>query len=230
MRSNVLSYLLWGSVVLGLVSLPTFVRELLHLEQSNSAELSKAELSKTEMLSNTEIQDKDDNINQGVAASSLDIFGKAPEIQLQETNGATFSTAGYKGHIWIINFFFANCEKVCPALNGRLARIYREHASSDRVRFLSITVDPERDTPQALTEYAKRFNARPPVWRFLTGSRDDITSIIADGFKLVTNPDVSLHTTRVVLVDEDGNIRGFYQGTDNEAVTRLATDLDQLLE
>jgi protein SCO1/2 len=159
----------------------------------------------------------------------LERFGPAPLIQLQDQSGADFDSRSLQNKVWVVNFFFASCEGVCPALNGRIASVYRNFADNPNVHFVSISVDPEHDSPMVLAEYAKRLKADPTKWSFLMGPTERIREILELGFKLVAPEDKNLHTTRVTLIDQKGEIRGFYQGTEDSLVKMLSDDISVLL-
>lgn len=163
------------------------------------------------------------------AKRELDRLGPAPVILLKDQAGRDFDSRSLQNKVWVVNFFFASCEGVCPALNGRIASIYRNVGANPNVHFISISVDPEQDSPSALTEYAKRFEADPARWSFLTGPSEKIREILESGFKLVAPEDKNLHTTRVTLVDQNGEIRGFYQGTEDSLSKMVSDDISVLL-
>jgi protein SCO1/2 len=101
------------------------------------------------------------------------------------------------------------------------------------IHFVSFTVDPEKDTPEVLREYAEKLHAQPQRWDFLTGSRDAIYALSRDGFKLGVSDGseeagVPIHSTRVVLVDRKGTIRGYYDAMAPDAVTKLLADANHL--
>jgi len=103
---------------------------------------------------------------------------------------------------------------------------------------VSITVDPDRDTPKVLTEYAKRFGASPDRWLFLTGEREQLSRLAQEGFRLSAVPvstdddasSIVAHSSRFVLVDSEARIRGYYPGIAADAVVRLRRDLKKLLK
>ena len=133
-----------------------------------------------------------------------------------------------------MDFVFTRCVLVCPILSRVMVRLQEATAASglaENVRLVSISVDPEHDTPGVLEAYAERHGADADRWSFLTGERDAVWSLIRDGFRLLVAPTPDdpvnpiAHTPRVLLVDRDGHIRGMYDGTVPEEVEALERDL-----
>jgi protein SCO1/2 len=116
--------------------------------------------------------------------------------------------------------------------------IQDEFAKEKNLRLVSITVDPDRDTPKVLTEYANRFGASPDRWFFLTGEREQLSRLAQEGFRLSAVPisrdgdasSIIAHSSRFVLVDRKAHIRGYYHGTNIDALVRLRRDLQKLLK
>lgn len=156
-----------------------------------------------------------------------------PDFKLTERSGAPFESASLQGKVWVADFFFASCPGVCPALNARMAELHKTFAGEDGVRFVSITTDPQKDTPAVLQEYASRFNA-DARWLFLTGEKDAIWQLSRDGFKLAVaespgEREPITHSTRLVLIDKNGTTRGFYEGIGEEGAARIVADIRRLL-
>lgn len=157
-------------------------------------------------------------------------LGQAPEFSFTTSTGAQLSSEQLRGKIWLMNFFFTSCPGPCPLINSELKKLMDTKWIASKVRVVSLTVDPERDDPARLAEYAKRYSASPGSWDFVTGEPEKIRSVIEGGFKLIAPDDVSLHTTRIALVDETGAIRGFYQGTDQESLKAMFRDVAALVK
>ncbi len=159
----------------------------------------------------------------------LPAFGSVPQFTLIDQNGAEFTSApALSGHVWVADFFFTNCPGPCPRMSSQMHQV--QTALADRgVKLVSMTVDPERDTPPVLAEYSKHFQAQPGVWFFLTGSRGDLNRLDKDVFHL-GEVDGSLdHSTRFILVDRNSQVRGFYLTSEPDAITRLIADAKSLL-
>jgi protein SCO1 len=163
-------------------------------------------------------------------SESLPVFGEVSDFSLVDSDGATFKASELKGKVWLVSFFFSRCQGVCPAVNGRISRIVRDF-SAPRLPFevISITVDPGYDTPEVLQGYSKRFEAPADRWKFLTGDTQEISRIADEIFKLGRGEDVSMHSSRIVLVDSQMRMRGFYRGEEPSSVQTLEKDLKSLL-
>ena len=168
-----------------------------------------------------------------LARRTIGHYGTVPAFQLTNQNGQPFGSTELNGKIWIVDFIFSTCPGPCPMISSRMSELQRPLENSD-VHLVSITVDPEKDTPEVLRGYAEKLHARPGRWDFLTGPKATIYDLSRSGFKLpVTEdsdqPGVPAHSTRAVLVDRRGTIRGYYDVTAPDAVTKLLADTSQLL-
>lgn len=167
-------------------------------------------------------------------------LGAVPQFSLVTHDGRPLSQADLAGGIWIADFIFTRCGSLCPILSAQMAKLQTELARKGlrSVRLVSFSVDPAHDTPVVLQEYAQRFRADPNRWLFLTGERAALHTLIGQGFHLAVAeraPDVAddsadliTHSDRFVLVDRDLQIRGYYHGTDQDALEQLLRDLQKL--
>jgi protein SCO1/2 len=147
---------------------------------------------------------------------------------LTERSGSAVRAQDLEGSVWIAGFIFTRCPDVCPALTDRMAGLGRALGGADPVRLVSFSVDPAHDTPNVLSDYAERAGAGDD-WLFLTGPRDEIASLLKDGFKVAFAddgpPDTPItHSDRLVLVDRALQIRGYYHGRDRDDLARLTRD------
>jgi protein SCO1/2 len=160
-------------------------------------------------------------------------FGRLPDFSLQDHRGHPATLAGLKGRIWVADFIFTRCGGACPAMTARMSRL--RHEVPDEVAFVSFTVDPANDTPEVLARYAANFKG-DPRWRFVTGRQKDLYALSTDGFKLAAmevppaeqeagGDGPFLHSSKFVLVDRFGDIRGYYDSTDENEVKKLAADI-----
>jgi protein SCO1/2 len=147
---------------------------------------------------------------------------------LTDQTGADFKSESLLGHVWVANFMFTNCPGPCPRMSSQMHEVQTALAGQD-VKLVSMTVDPDRDTPEKLAKYAAFYSATPGVWYFLTGPRETLNHLGQDVFKL--NPvDGSFdHSTRFVLVDRKSQIRGYYLTSEPDAIKRVIADAKALL-
>lgn len=148
------------------------------------------------------------------------VVGRLPPFELTDEKGRVFGNAQLAGRVHVVNFIFTRCASICPLLThsmGQLQRRYDEQ-NIDGIRLLSITVDPEYDTPERLAAYGKQHGADPERWSFVTGDPQAVTSLVVDGFKAARGQpeeneaglfDIA-HGGKFVIVDGNGGIRGYY--------------------
>jgi protein SCO1/2 len=164
-------------------------------------------------------------------------FGAVPQFSFTERSGKEIRLADLRGKVWLVDFMYTSCTDTCPLQSAEMARIQSDLKDQANLKLVSITVDPERDTPEVLSNYADRFKADPERWLFLTGDREKIYDLVQKGFRLSAVPaegeneanGVILHSSRFIMVDGSGHIRGYYNSDDPEALGRLRGDLRTLL-
>lgn len=157
-------------------------------------------------------------------------YGAVPEFSLVERSGKRIGLEQLRGTIWIADFIYTTCEDTCPMQTAEMARLQQELGPQGTVKLLSFSVDPEKDTPAVLSEYAARYGADAERWLFLTGSKDEIINLVQRGFRLsavtsALDDGVILHSPRFVLIDREAQIRGYYDSRDADALRRLRKDL-----
>jgi len=172
----------------------------------------------------------------GFDVQALKVYGQVPPFRLVERSGAEVSSDFFYGKIWIASFVFTHCSGQCPLVCQQLAKIQNRLRFKEKLRLVSITVDPKRDHPEVLSEYAKKFKADPYQWLFLTGDVREIKSLIEHGFRLssgLSSPGNEIsplsHSFKLVLVDSLGRIRGYYDGLDPGEIKKLLKDTKELL-
>ncbi len=160
-------------------------------------------------------------------------YGTVPSFQLTNQNGQPFGSAQLSGKIWIADFIYTTCPGPCRMISNRMSELQKPLEKTD-VHLVSFSVDPEKDTPEVLRRYAERLQAEPVRWDFLTGPKSAIYNLSHDGFKLAISDGndaqgIPVHSTRIVLVDRHSQIRGYYDATEADAVTKLVADTNHLL-
>lgn len=165
------------------------------------------------------------------------IYAVIPPFSFVDRYGEPFTEKDVEGKIIIADFFFTRCTTICPrmSVNMQQLQLKLDDPAYADVVFLSHTVDPENDTPEVLDAYAKKLEADPARWKFLTGNALDIYRMGNTGYLLSALEDSSsaeqfVHDGRFVLVDRDRHIRGYYDGTEAEGMNALAADLKMLLK
>ena len=168
--------------------------------------------------------------------SELKTYGDVPRFGLTERSGDSVTLESLRGKVWVASFIFTRCSGQCPLLCSELREIQNKFRFKDKFRLLSISVDPVHDTPQALRLYADRFSADPYKWLFLTGGATEVQSLIQHGFRLASGgegddpgADDIVHSSKLVLVDAWGRIRGYYDGTDRGSIKTLMKDARGLI-
>lgn len=144
----------------------------------------------------------------------------------RDQDSAEFRADALKGRPWIASFFFSRCSSVCPALNSVLSGIYREF--SGKISFVSLTSDPEYDTPSILRAYADQYGAKRSTWAFVNMPLDSMISVSSNDLGLVSPSEPDLHSTRFVLVDSAMQVRGYYDSADPADVEKLRSILKAL--
>jgi protein SCO1/2 len=156
-------------------------------------------------------------------------LGTLPDFALTDQTGQPFGTRDLRGKVWVADFIFTSCAGSCPLLSQKMAEVAkRARQLGPEFRLVSLTVDPERDTPPVLAAYAARYGAKPHKWSFLTGDMATIQNAVTDGFKVGMGKEKVgdfweiFHGENLVLVDRQLRIRGYFPAT--------AEGLDRLME
>jgi len=159
-------------------------------------------------------------------AGRVEDGASAAAFVFTDQSGATFDSAALAGKVWVGSVFFANCPGPCFRENQSLADILREIDDPDLV-VVSLTCDPENDTPAALARYAERFEADPARWKFLTGDMADIKRVANEAFQLPA--EVGVHSERGVVFDRQGKLRGGYHLLQPDRVEKLKELIREVL-
>ncbi len=169
-------------------------------------------------------------------AEPLPVFATLPHFSLTERSGAEVTLRELSGRPWVADFFFTRCTMVCPLLTEQMAKL-RERLPGDLpLTSVSISVDPEHDTPNILRDYAAGKGITDSAWLMLTGERGAVRSLVRDGFLLAVEDAPEnvampiLHSTRFALVDGEGRVRGYYSPLEegDAELRRLIADARRL--
>ena len=156
----------------------------------------------------------------------LPVIGDVPRFQLTDHLGRNFDSSALDGHVWVADFIFTNCEGPCPRMSSHMKALQGKTDSA--VKLISFTVDPARDTPPVLADYAKKFEDDNKKWLFLTGSVATLNMLDQDAFKEGSVGGEIEHSTYFALVDKKGHIRGMYGLTAGDPVEKIAKDAARL--
>lgn len=160
---------------------------------------------------------------------------EVPGFKLQDQQGDTVTREDFIGDLWVANFIFTRCPGPCSLLSQQMQKL--QETLPDDVKLASFTVDPEFDTPPVLENYAEAHGAEPGRWFFLTGNQELMKHIIVKGFQVAVGKNdaaiaetegLFVHSTHLVLVDRNGMIRRYYEGTDEKAIGQLKRDIERL--
>jgi protein SCO1/2 len=165
------------------------------------------------------------------AEGKIAIGEQTPDFALTDQNGNTVRLSSIQGQVVAIDFIYTRCPlpDVCPRLSANFARLQKRFAG--RIALLSITLDPQHDTPQVLAEYAARWRADSHTWLFLTGSEDDIRKVAGHfGVIFWAEEGAITHTSSTAIIDRSGKLAAMVEGsafTSQQLIDLVQTELDK---
>lgn len=163
-------------------------------------------------------------------SKELPIIAELTDFRLIDQNGRDFSKDDLLGKVWIADFIFTTCAGPCPIMSNQFTELQSRYANATDLNLLSISVNPEYDTPAVLREYGKKYGADSEKWQFLTGEKDEVHKLAVEGFKVGSIEEPIFHSTRFILMDNLARIRGYYISTELEEMKKLWQDVDLLTE
>ena len=160
---------------------------------------------------------------------------RVPSFRFIDQDSSVVTNETFDDAIYVADFFFTSCPTICPDMTENMHKVYKAFKDNERVMFLSHTVDPKRDTPAALRNYADKLGVRSSKWKFVTGSMDSIYRVGKKGYMASIQEDSEapggfLHSGQFFLVDKQRRIRGIYRGTKEKSVNKLIKDIQTLLD
>ncbi|HUB68441.1 MAG TPA: SCO family protein [Candidatus Methylacidiphilales bacterium] len=171
-------------------------------------------------------------------AAELRQINIVPPFALTERSGRTITNQDLRGKIWVADFIYTTCPGPCPIITAGMVKVQAAVARDSHVQLVTFTVDPQDDTPAVLAAYANRFGANPNRWWFLTGPEKQIDDLIENGFYQVVQDNrgqplqpgqfLVTHSTRLVLVDANGVVRGAYDGIGDDGRADLLAGIKTL--
>lgn len=151
------------------------------------------------------------------------------DFELQNQNGETITQDFYDGKIYVADFFFTTCQTICPIMTDHMVKIQDAVKDDNHILLISYTVTPEIDDVPQLKKYAIEKGVDDSKWNLLTGDKKEIYDLARKSYLVAkNNPDEEydlIHTENFVLIDTQKRIRGFYDGTDPEAIQELLEDI-----
>ena len=180
-----------------------------------------------------------------VTDDKLVTIGAVPKFELLNQDNVKISNNSYKGKVYVLEFFFSKCPTICPKMNESMLMIEKTFFGNPNFGIVSITIDPEHDTPQVLKDHAEMLGVKSSNWNFLTGDKDYIFNLANKGFNLYAGENKKVaggfeHSGLFALIDKKGNIRCrkddygnpilYYDGLDKEGVRNIQKDINILLE
>lgn len=155
-------------------------------------------------------------------------LAKFPAFKLSSQENQIFTEANLLGKKVVFSFFFTSCEGPCPILTAELVKLQKEFASKKDLLFVSVSIDPKRDSPEKLKEYAQKISANLSNWVFLTGDIEEIIKLSEGGLNLGLDPAGYNHSTKVILLDQESYIRGLFDSQDRTELKQLKKSLNSL--
>lgn len=165
-------------------------------------------------------------------------LGPVPDFSFSERGGQTVTNQDLHGKVWVASFIFTCCTESCPRISGTMARLQKELAGNENLVLVSFSVNPQMDTPERLKTYAAAYGADARRWLFLTGDQPKMYDLVKNGFHLAVEQTQGaerrpgnevLHSSKLVLVDKQGKIRGYFDGTSEEGLKELKAKITQVV-
>lgn len=154
-------------------------------------------------------------------APQLPVLSQVADFTLTNQAGQRVTLADLRGQVWLADIIFTRCAGPCPRMTQQMRSVQAALPANSAARLVSLTTDPDFDTPEVLARYAARFEAQPARWQFLTGDKAQIAALAGDSLKLAAlekkpeeraDPaDLFIHSTLFVLVDRQGRLRGSFE-------------------
>ena len=160
----------------------------------------------------------------------IPVYSHVADFTLTNQFGKETRSNDFKGKVWVADFIFTSCSGICPTMSRHMMGIHNTFAHRSDVRMVSISVNPENDTPDMLNNYAKKYKVQGNSWIFLTGKREIIQDLAVKSFQMGDIKDIVFHSAYFALVDRQGDIRGYYDGTDEARLKQLIIDMKGILK
>ena len=161
--------------------------------------------------------------------NNLSVISEIPSFQLDNFDGTSFTEKNLDNKITVASFIFTQCEGACPIMSTNMGLLQKRFLDSDALQFVSITTDPDYDSSSVLKEFSDKYSSKNN-WFFLRGNINDVVELSEDGFFLSASLLPVGHSTRLVLIDKNRNIRKYYEGTVDANIVELQNDIVTLIK
>lgn len=162
----------------------------------------------------------------GLDESGDTTYHQIPDFSFINQNGEEVNLEAFEDKIFVVNYFFTTCPTICPKISKHMAYLQNSFRNHDDVKFLSHTVDPKHDSVNVLREYADLYEAKDDVWHLVTGDKEKLYNQAKVGYKIIAaEGDGFTHSEKLILVDKNKNIRGYYDGTNEKEVEKLLSEI-----
>lgn len=161
-------------------------------------------------------------------ASKLPNYGAVPPFTMTDSTGHSFKSSALSDKVWVADFIYTNCPAECPMMTSKMHKVEQKIRGEQDVRLVSFSVDPARDTPPVLDAFAHRFGGPTPQWYFLTGTPHMVHVLAYNTFHVGDVLGKIEHSTKFILVDKHGNIRGYYSTFDEDGIPSMLKDIAAL--
>jgi len=161
--------------------------------------------------------------------NNLPLITEIPSFQLENFDGTSFTEQNLDNQITVASFIFTQCEGACPIMSENMGLLQKRFAESNELQFVSITTDPDYDSKDILKEFSSKYSNKNN-WFFLRGNIDEVVELSQDGFFLSASLLPLGHSTRLILIDKDRNIRKYYEGTIDANIVELQNDIVTLIK
>jgi protein SCO1/2 len=161
------------------------------------------------------------------------IYHTVGDFSLTDQYGRTVTNKTFDGKTYIADFFFATCKTICPKMTSELHDVQEKFQDDNDVLIISHTVNPEHDSVSVLYDYSNKYQAKKDKWYFVTGDKKQIYDLARNSYFITAMPGNGgendfIHSEKIVLVDHDKRIRGYYDGTDHADMERLIDEIQVL--
>ncbi|HEX7361526.1 MAG TPA: SCO family protein [Bryobacteraceae bacterium] len=161
-------------------------------------------------------------------APKLPDYGKVPNFQMTDSLGDPFNSQSLAGKVWVADFIYTSCPGACPRMTSEMHKISQHLKRQKNVRLVSISVDPAHDSPPVLNAFAHKYGGPTPQWIFLTGTPTTIHLIAYGTFHVGDIIQKMNHSTKFILVDKSGEIRGYYDSFDPQDMQKMLANAEAL--